>query len=743
MSKKKVAEAPPLSSRKAHGVRYAIILLLAAGVIAAGVWFWRRPVISSGCCPGRNVLLITLDTTRADHLPMYGYTKVRTPNLDALASSGFVFEDAISHAPITLTSHASILTGRLPIAHGVHDNSGYFLALKVKTLAEVLKDNGYSTGAFVSAFILDSRRQLNQGFDTYNDYFGGRENEDINPREIQRRGEDTEIEASNWLEKQSGKKWFLWVHFYDPHDPYNPPEPYRTEYAERPYDGEIAYTDEVVGKLLQKVDSIGAGNNTVIVLTADHGESLGEHREETHAMFLYNSTQHVPLIIRVPGTRSRRISGIVRHIDLAPTILDFLGLQPPAEMQGASLTPVINGREKNNRGAFAESRYADIHYGWSPLQSLTIDQYKYIDAPHPELYEWKKDREEKKNLIQKKATVAKVLKERLQDIVAKDSSGETQAPQKVDADTEERLRSLGYVSGSAPATSESRKIDPKDKIEQAVAVQQASGLLTAGDSNGALRYLVPVLKTDPEILEAHYIAGIAYANTGQYPQAIDEFLKTIRIQPDHIVAMYNLGYAYEITGDLKSAEYWFKKILQYDPNHLSALSKLAVVYRQMNEPQQAIPYIQKALELYDKSIRNTSSEKSLASMYSSVAELYFVGGDLQRALASLVKAEQLDPQKAMVHYNMALMFEAAGDNNRAMQEYQKETELNPSSYQAFYNLGALYMEAGNPGEAARCFEQVTRLTPRDPRGFVALAAVYRKLGRTAEAQQILESLKKH
>ena len=412
-------------------------------------------------------------------------------------------------------------------------------------------------------------------------------------------------------------------------------------------------------------------------------------------------------------------------------------------MQGSSLTPVINGREKNKRAAFSESRYAEIHYGWSPLQSLTTDQYKYIDAPHPELYEWKKDPDENKNLIQEKASIAKVLKERLQDLIAKDSSGEKQAPQKVDAETEERLRSLGYVSGTAPTTAESRKIDPKDKIDQAVAVQQASGLLTSGDSNGALRYLVPVLQQDPEILEAHYIAGIAYANTGQYPHAIDEFLKTIRIQPDHIVAMYNLAYAYQITGDLKSAEYWFKKILQYDPNHISALSKLAVVYRQMKEPQQALPYLQKALELYDKSIRNTTSEKSLASLYASVAELYFVGGDLEKALASLVKAEQLDPQKPMVHYNIALVFEAAGDKNRAMQEYQKETELNPSSFQAFYNLGALYIEEGNPGEAARCFEQVTRLSPRDPRGYVALATAYQKLGRNAEAQQILETLKKH
>ena len=324
MSKKKTVETPaplpaPQSSRK------AILLTVGVLAIAALVWFWWRPVVSSGCCAGDNILLITLDTTRADHLPAYGYTKVRTPNLDSLAASGFVFEDAISHAPITLTSHASILTGRLPIAHGIHDNSGYFLALKVKTLAEVLKDNGYSTGAFVSAFILDSRRQLNQGFDTYNDYFGGRENEDINPREIQRRGEDTEIEAANWLEKQSGKKWFLWVHLYDPHDPYDPPEPYRTEYADRPYDGEIAYTDDVVGKLLRKVDSIGANNNTIVVLTADHGESLGEHREETHAMFLYNATQHVPLIIRVPGKRAKRIPVSQATSTWRPPSLIFLG----------------------------------------------------------------------------------------------------------------------------------------------------------------------------------------------------------------------------------------------------------------------------------------------------------------------------------------------------------------------------------------------------------------------------------
>ena len=413
---------PPPPPRRKPVRLLAVILVVIAGAVA--IWFFRRDAVKPGCCAGDNVLLITLDTTRADHLPAYGYQNIRTPNFDALAASGFVFEDAISHAPITLTSHASILTGRLPIAHGLHDNSGYFLALKENTLAEVLKSDGYSTGAFVSAFILDSRRQLNQGFDTYNDHFAQSEYQQINPRDIQRRGEETEAEASRWLEQQKGKKWFLWMHLYDPHDPYDPPEPFKTQYAGRLYDGEIAYTDDVVGRLLTKLDSIGAKDNTVIVLTADHGESLGEHSEDTHAMFLYNATQHVPLIIHVPGTRAKRVPGVVRHIDLAPTILDWLGIQPPAEMQGSSLSGVINGREKKERVAFAESRYAEIHYGWSPLQSVTTGQYKYIDAPHPELYDWKKDPSESHNLIQEKASIAKVLRETLQDIVARESSGE-------------------------------------------------------------------------------------------------------------------------------------------------------------------------------------------------------------------------------------------------------------------------------------------------------------------------------
>lgn len=747
MSRKKKKPAPlealPAVTPVSPGHRKLLLPVAAVVIIAVAafyLWVIRSHVVSPACCANDNVLLITLDTTRADHLPMYGYKSGHTPNLDLLAGSSVVFEDAVSHVPITLPAHASILTGRLPIAHGMHDNSGYFLDPKETTLAEVLKQNGYTTAAFVSAFVLDSRWQLNQGFDTYYDNFNMAEYQGINGRDIQRRGEETELEASHWLEQNSGKKWFLWVHFYDPHDPYDPPEPYRSEYAQRPYDGEIAYTDEMVGRLLKKVEAIGSGDRTVVALTGDHGESLGEHKEATHGMFLYNATQHVPLLIRVPRTSRKRVPGIVRHIDLAPTILDLLGIQPPAEMQGSSLIKLINGKERSRRVAFSESRYAEIHYGWSPLQSVTTDQYRYVEAPRPELYEWKKDPGESRNLIGEEASIATVLKNTLQEILTKESSGQTKGPQKMDAETEEKLRALGYVGGSSPATADSHKIDPKDKIHLAVALQQASGLSLAGDYPAALRLLLPVLQEDPGMLEAHYIAGIAYGATQQYPQAIDELLKTIRLQPDNITAMYNLALAYQATGDVASSEYWFNKVLQQDPDHISAISGLAALYQQTKQPQRAFPYLQKALKFYDESLKKTNSDKARASLYASAAELYFIGGDLQKAAAGLVAAIELDPKKPMMHYNLAQVYEAVGDSDRAMQEYARETEVDPSNFRAFYNLGTYYAERKNYADAARCFEQATRLNPTDPRGFMMLASMYQKTGRNQEAQQILQSI---
>ncbi|MGH9856506.1 MAG: sulfatase, partial [Acidobacteriota bacterium] len=359
--------------------KIAIILLGAATFIIAAISFspFRKHQLEAGAFSNFNVLLITLDTTRRDHLPMYGYRGVKTPNLDHLAASSYVFEDAVSHAPLTLPAHTSILTGMLPPAHGVRDNTGFFVDSELLTLPEILKSEGYNTAAFVSAFVLDSRWQLNQGFDVYHDYFSLEEFNQLTSQDAQRSAEETGLEAIQWLRDQKERPFFSWVHFYDPHDPYDPPEPYKTDYSSRPYDGEIAYMDASIGKLLDAVSSSALKDRTIIIVTADHGEGLGQHQEDTHAIFVYGTTQRVPLLIHVPGARANRVSDLVRHVDLSPTILDLLGIETNHQMQGSSLIPMMNGSRDAKRSAYMESIYADLHFGWSPVRSLVTSRFKY------------------------------------------------------------------------------------------------------------------------------------------------------------------------------------------------------------------------------------------------------------------------------------------------------------------------------------------------------------------------------
>lgn len=721
------------------------IFLACAGSVlilgtVAGIFLSRGPAVSAGAYAGYNLLLVTIDTVRADHLPLYGYEKVETPALDALASSSFIFENAICHAPMTLPSHASLLTGKLPIAHGIHDNSGYFLDQKDTTLAEMLKPAGYATAAFVSAFVLDSRWGLNQGFDYYFDDFNLTEHEGMNPRDVQRQASDTEREASKWLEANAARKWFCWVHFYDPHDPYTPPEPYRSRYAGHLYDGEIAYADAMLGKLIQKLETVGALDRTIVIVTSDHGEGLGDHSEPTHAMFLYRTTLHVPLIIRIPGCKGSRVRDLVQHIDVIPTILSLLGVQQAADLHGGSLLDLMNKHENKKRTVFSESRYAEIHYGWSPLFSVTADPYHYIDAPSPELYNWQDDPGEKKNLVLQEPSVAKVLRADLQQVLSQ--SGQKQAgPQKMDAETEEKLRALGYLSGSTPANAETRKIDPKDKIFLANAIQEASGLALAGNYPESLSRVLPVLQQDPSMPEALRIAGISYAGTGQYPEAIDAFLKLIRLRPDDIVGMYNLGYAYEVTGDLKSAEYWYGKLLQVEPDHISAKTRLIGVYRNRNRMDLALPQLQQVLRSYQESLEKTKSGAGRASLYASMGEVYFLAGDLVKAEESLKSAVRSNPDQPNIHYNLAQIYDVSGRTEDAIKEYRLETDRNPANYLAFHNLGILYIEKNEFENASLCFETVVRLNPRDPSGYVQLASVYRKLGRVQEADAILRSVR--
>jgi arylsulfatase A-like enzyme len=418
---------------------------------------------TGAAAPPIGVVLITLDTTRADRLTAYGFADASMPHLERLAREGVVFEQAVSVAPLTVPAHASLLTGLLPPGHGVRENSSPPLAPEHTTLAEVLRGHGFRSAAMVSSGVLDPDRGLAQGFDSYSAVQGGRR---PRPDAPQRKAEAAIGEAIDWLDLVGDSRFFLWTHLYDPHRPYEPPEPFASRYAHDPYVGEIAYADSQIGRLLGALDRHGLLERTLVIVAGDHGESLGEHGERDHGIFVYEAVLRVPLIIRLPAVEARRVQAVVRLTDVMPTVLDLLGLPSPPTY-GASLTRLMRGEPQEELESYAESLYPR-RFGWSPLYSLRDSRFKLIDAPRPELYDLQQDPWEQRNLYDDRPATAAALRRRLSSIRAAVPSSDAHSLEVVPPEIRERLAALGYVSGGTGDTStgDTGLRDAKDFIRE-------------------------------------------------------------------------------------------------------------------------------------------------------------------------------------------------------------------------------------------------------------------------------------
>ncbi|MFQ6109690.1 MAG: sulfatase-like hydrolase/transferase, partial [Candidatus Aminicenantales bacterium] len=552
-----------------------------------------------------NIVLFTIDTLRADHLECYGYDRVKTPHINTLASEGLLFEHTIAQAPLTLPSHSSIFTGTYPLFHGIRDNGGFYLDESHITLAEVLKGRGYATGAFVGAFVLDSRWGLDQGFDYYFDHFDLTKYKRISLDSVQRRGDEVLAEACEWLEKNGKHKFFTWIHLYDPHTPYDPPEPYRTQYGGRHYglyDGEIAYVDQLMGEFRRFLEERNLWDKTLVIFTADHGESLGEHKESAHGFFIYDSAIRVPLIMRFPEKRiqGRVIPNQVRSIDIMPTVLHMIGEDPPESVQGKSLLSLILGRDnKEEFPAYSETYWPRFHYGWSELKSLRKGRFKFIDAPKPELYDVREDPGEVDNLINRKASLGHEMKRELMDLIARYSAEgiEEAGPQKIDNDSLVKLQALGYIgSFHASAKKGKRLADPKDKIELYNEIKLAQFLTTEEKMEEAERKIVGILEKDPSILEARYILGNIYSKQKKYEEAAEEYKKALEVDPDYYEAIFGLAVVYRKQGKNEEAILGFKRLRELDPKDTKPLLHLGNIYEERGEIDEAIKYLKLATE---------------------------------------------------------------------------------------------------------------------------------------------------
>ena len=538
-----------------------------------------------------NVVLITLDTVRADRMGFLGSQKGLTPNLDALAKQGIVFERAYSQAPITPVSHATILTGTFPQFHGVR-NFGDRLPASVPLVQDVLRALGYHTGAFVSSIILDPKNGFasgfERGFDVYDAGFHRQKTGEKREASMQRRGEVTLGRALDWLEKNKGGPFFLWFHVWDAHDPYSPPEPFKTRFANTPYNGCIAYVDATVEKLLEYLRKQGVYDNTVIAVAADHGESLGEHGELTHSIFLYDSTIHVPLVVKLAGNKSagERVKATASLVDLAPTLLEAIGVAPPAGMQGKSLLPLVGNAHPAERASVAVGDHSERSFGWSALVSMRTSRQLYVRAPRPELYDAVTDAAAKDNLYATHRPEAVRLDGQLDNFLKRVSAGAPQAEHGgLDEKGMEKLSALGYVAGRTGGTVSG--VDPKDRISVANDMHEASLAIEEGREASVIPVLLRVIANDPQIQAAQYYLGIAYSRKREFAKAIPPLRKAVELRPDALLAQYELAICLYETGDLKTAAAHFEILVDGRPDWTDARYSLASIYARNGRPQDA------------------------------------------------------------------------------------------------------------------------------------------------------------
>ena len=588
-----------------------------------------------------DVYLITIDTLRADHVGCYGYKQVETPALDALAADGVRFTEAFTHSPITNTSHITILTGLLPSVHGVTD-FGIPLSPQHVTAAELLKKRGYQTAAFIGAVILDSNTLapgLDRGFDFYDNFpKTDSKNSDGTKKErwgrVERRGMEVVEHAEAWFEKHRAGPHFVWVHLYDPHDPYEPPPPFSEKYKDHLYDGEIAYADSALARWIAFLKKAGAYDNAIIVVTGDHGEGLGEHGEETHGLFLYDSTLHVPLILKTPlktaagAHRGTVIDAQVRTTDILPTILSATGVSAPAELNGESLLPLLDkkddkkddAKDSSDRALFGETDYP-LRWGWAPLRALRADGTKWIEAPRPELYDLQTDPKELKNLYAPDNSKVQVMQTEMAKWKAK--LPPPASPSKVETlpDPKDKVEVQNLLHNAMLADDDNRSSDVRQFLEKALQIDPTSPTalrqlgeleLAAGDFAKAAVHLKQACELRPDDSTAAFELGEALAKAGDWAGARDALEASLKLAPSQVSARLLLGRVYLQLKDAKNAEDQFEAALLVDSNNSEGRLGLAEAQIQQSDFAGALP----DLEAYTKTEpRNAAALRLLARAY--------------------------------------------------------------------------------------------------------------------------------
>ena len=640
--------------------------------------------VSRAKAPSANVIIITLDTTRADRMGFLGSKLGLTPNLDLFAKDGAVFTRACSNVPLAPPSHATILTGTYPQFNHV-DDFGSHLSKDIPYLPEILHVRGYRTAAFVSSIILDpiqgSAPGFDRGFDLYDAGFHRRRPKEDRYQSIERRADEVVSRAEAWLDKRRPGPFFLWLHFYDAHDPYDPPEPFKTKYAEAPYDGEIAYTDSAVGKFMAYLRSKGLYSGSMISVMADHGESLGDHGETAHGVFLYDATIHVPLVIKLPASRSagKQVESRVALVDITPTILETLKVPIPHEMQGKSLSAILEEKAGNlqsanaDHPAFAETLYPRKAFGFSSLYALRTGKYLFIEAPRKELYDQSSDAQEEHNLSESAKGVVETLTQQTDEFRKNTASSSVPAKAAPDPEAQEKLNALGYVASQEPddakvgAGVQDTGADPKDKIGTVNLLHDAILAIENNPYEDAIVRLQKGLSTDPGIPMAYMELGSAYTWQKQYEEAIPVLTKAVEMRPDVLMPQYELALAMSATGDWEGSIPHFETASAKSPKWAALHFSLAAAYGHVGRMKDARKELETALELNPDDYRTNLVLGRMLALQDDTAE----------GLVRLKKAAKLQPNDFNVHLFLADAYTKLGQKANAARENAEAERLKP------------------------------------------------------------------
>jgi arylsulfatase A-like enzyme/Tfp pilus assembly protein PilF len=651
-----------------------------------------------------NVILITIDTVRADHVGCYGATAIQTPTLDALARDGIVFERAISQVPLTWPSHAAILTGTYPFQNGVQDFTGQPLDPKFRTVAEAFKRSGYATGAVVSAFVLDRGWGLARGFDFYDDAFSAETFQQKDIGLVDRKAGESVTHALSWLKKTPRRPFFLWLHLYDPHSPYDPPEPYRTQYRSHLYDGEIAYADHELGRLISWLKRSQLYDRSLIVLLSDHGESLGDHGEKEHGFFVYNATVHVPLIVKPPATssfRSSRVPRPVETIDIAPTLLQGAGIKDIIEKQFQSHS-LLASETEHDQTAYSETFYPFSSFGWSPLHALETSRYHYVDAPIPELYDVTSDPEEKNNVAAQQTATVAVLKDKLQLRLRNNPfKPDVDRTSQLSPDAVEKLRALGYVAYRSPVSPEALAAglpDPKAKLWEFNSILEAADAFQSRNFQAGHDLLEKVREKDPQMYVVPFMLGEAEARRENWAAAATELKKCLELNPNFDQAMTGLARALYHQGDAAGAKSWVEKALKYNPQNYRAWYEMGIIQSKIDKPSAASAY-EKALAI----------QPNFALGQRGLGMLQFQQQNYADAAEHLGRSVELGLSDAKLFNFLGIAYSRTNRERKAIESYQKALQIDPQLAEAHLNLGYAYEGLHNLSLARQEYQEACRL----------------------------------